>query len=81
MTIRLEKIGSNQTVLHLKEVQVLFSYETPVAYRSKVSSTAYVTEEHYSRTTTKHINAFVKHVTKVHKVVQEAINEKLDLDN
>ena len=53
----LNVIGSNQTELNIANGVVLFSYNTPVAAR--IDGTYYVTEQKYSRTTSKHINAWV----------------------
>lgn len=53
MNIKL--IGSNRTVLTLNSgVEILFSYETPVA--SRFEGEYQQTEQHYSVTTSKHIN-------------------------
>ena len=59
--LRLEKRGTNQTVLHLPNgASVLFSYETPVAALRPsggfVQSSAY-----YSATTTRHVNSWLRH--------------------
>ncbi len=55
--MKLKQAGSNQTLLTLGDKVVLFSYETPVAlYENGVYSK---TDTHYSRATTKHINAFI----------------------
>jgi len=53
--MKIKSIGSNQTVLTKGSVQVLFSYETPVAVF--VESRGYFrTDKKHSVTTSKHIN-------------------------
>jgi hypothetical protein len=39
-------------------VEILFSYETPVAGMTPVHG-LFITEQHHSKTTTKHINAYI----------------------
>lgn len=52
--MRLEKIGANVTVIYVQEVQVMFSYETPVA--AFIPGEGYVkTEKKWSVTTSKQI--------------------------
>ncbi len=57
--MNIKQIGNNQTELHLNNgTVILFSYQTPVA-----ASTAdgwLRTAQHYSRTTTKHINQWLR---------------------
>lgn len=68
--MKLKQIGSNQTeVQHQQKVNggvatvaVLYSYETPVAYTvtwPDGGSVARKTNKFYSRTTSKHINAWL----------------------
>ncbi len=61
------KIGSNQrerntaipdTLLCRHRVDVLYSYDTPVAYYDRVTDTLYITSERHSATTTRHINKY-----------------------
>jgi hypothetical protein len=58
--MRLSVIGSNQTLLYLKDgTVVLYSYKTPVA--AYIPGKAYVrTSTHYSLTTQRHIQGWVK---------------------
>lgn len=60
MRLRIIQQGSNQTLLKVGEgVEVLFSYETPVAGR--LQNGEFVrTEKRYSSTTTKHVNAYLE---------------------
>lgn len=55
--LTLNPIGSNQTELSANGMIVLFSYQTPVA--SYIDGIYYRTEQKYSKTTSKHINAWI----------------------
>ena len=55
--MKLKQIGSNMTELNINGVSVLFSYDTPVAGWD--SDGSFRTDEHYSPTTTKHINKYL----------------------
>jgi hypothetical protein len=55
--VSITPIGSNQTELRTANATVLFSYQTPVA--ACVGGTFYRTEQHYSKTTSRHINAWL----------------------
>ena len=57
--MKLIKQANSAHVLDVDDVQILFSYETPVAVWI-VGSHFLVTETDYSRTTTGHINQFVR---------------------
>ena len=53
--MKLKPIGSNQTQLTMGDVEVLFSYETPVA--AYLPERGYLkTSKWWSKTTTRHIN-------------------------
>lgn len=55
--MNIKPIGSNKTELRLDNgTTVLFSYETPVA--AWINGQYYKTEQKWSRTTSKHINAW-----------------------
>ena len=58
----LRQLGSNQTELSLNNGHsIFFSYETPVAgYDSEDGF--FKTETYYSKTTSRHINQYFKHV-------------------
>lgn len=56
--MKIKRIDTNQTELDLGANIVLFSYDTPVAYYSIMDNRYFVTDKWYSKTTTKHINAF-----------------------
>ena len=59
----LKNKGSNQSELVLSNgSQILFSYETPVAV-STVDG-LFVTDQHYSSTTSKHINKWCEGITR-----------------
>ena len=54
--MKLINLGTNVTEIQKNDgTQILFSYETPVAF-NKVGEPCLITEEKFSRTTTKHIN-------------------------
>ena len=55
--MKLKSIGSNMTELNINGISILFSYETPVAGYD--SNGAFRTNEHYSSTTTRHINKYL----------------------
>lgn len=59
--MKLRQVGNNQTVLSipLVSINVLFSYETPVAMHHLDSGKYYVSTTKFSPTTTRHKNAFV----------------------
>ena len=58
----LRQIGSNQTELSLNNGNsIFFSYETPVAGFDSEDG-FFKTETYYSKTTSRHINAYFKHV-------------------
>ena len=61
--MQLKPIGSNQTIITQKlpngeRIDVLYSYETPVALESG-SGNWYKTKQKWSVTTSKHINKFL----------------------
>lgn len=51
--------GSNQTELKLNDYIVFFSYQTPVAAIDRCNGQAYVTDKKWSKTTSRHINAWL----------------------
>ena len=55
--MQLKPIGPNMTELHVGDVVILFSYETPVAAR--IGGRYYVTSKKYSATTSRHISKWV----------------------
>jgi hypothetical protein len=63
--MRLRQVGNNQTVLSIPKTElchamdVLFSYETPVAMHHPDSGKYYVSTTKFSATTTRHKNSFV----------------------
>ena len=64
--MRLRQVGNNQTVLSIPKTElchamdVLFSYETPVAMHHPDSGKYYVSTTKFSATTTRHKNSFVR---------------------
>lgn len=63
--MNLKPLGVNKTELTLERngqrVRVLFSYETPVAadVLTSCGMEYYITDQYYSRTTTKHIKSWL----------------------
>ena len=58
----LRQLGSNQTELSLNNGNsIFFSYETPVAGFDREDG-FFKTETYYSKTTSRHINEYFKHV-------------------
>lgn len=63
--MELRTLGANKTQLTLNKdghkVEILFSYETPVAARviDNCGARWYITTQYYSRTTSRHINSWV----------------------
>jgi hypothetical protein len=56
--MKLETLGANKTVIRTdNNTHIFFSYNTPVA--AIIDGKEYRTSQHYSSTTTKHINSFV----------------------
>ena len=57
--MKLQPIGANQTELDIDGITtILFSYETPVACIT--NDRAFRTDKHWSKTTSKHINQWLK---------------------
>lgn len=58
--MKLKHIGSNVLELYLENAIVLFSYDTPVA--AFIADRGYIikTNRHFSKTTSKHINLWLK---------------------
>lgn len=74
--MKLKQLGSNMTALNLNEVQVFFSYETPVAAMLADGSLVR-TEDFYSVTTSKHINKWLDG-REAQEVPQAAIDELVE---
>lgn len=72
--MNIKPIGSNQTELQFDSYNkaVLFSYETPVA--CILDGAAYKTEKHWSKTTSKHINSWLKYYDQVEVKPQSFFN-------
>ncbi len=70
--MKLKSIGSNMTELNYNSNSILFSYETPVAGFDNKG--AFRTSEHYSPTTSKHINKYLGGSDVGRKVSQDYIN-------
>ena len=75
--MKLKQLGSNQTELDLGDVQVFFSYETPVAARTDTGALVR-TSTKYSVTTTKHINKWLNGCEAA-EVPQAVINDLVEV--
>jgi hypothetical protein len=73
--MKLRNIGSNMTEIEIGRRSILFSYSTPVAGWDEKG--AFRTEEHYSATTTRHINKYLGPAKDKARVVSEAFIEGL----
>lgn len=58
--MNLRPLGPNQTEIQAGRYEILFSYRTPVAYRNTESGKWYKTSKFWSRTTTRHINKWLR---------------------
>ena len=76
----LRQIGSNQTELSLTNGNsIFFSYETPVAgYHSEDGF--FRTSTYYSKTTSRHINQYLRDVDDVKEVPDQYIVDLVNFD-
>ena len=76
----LRQLGSNQTELSLTNGNsIFFSYETPVAgYHSEDGF--FRTETYYSKTTSRHINQYLRDVDDVKEVPDQYIVDLVNFD-
>ncbi len=74
--MKIKPIGANQTEFQYEypgyEKTMLFSYETPVA--CILDGTAFKTDKYWSKTTTKHINQWLKQYDHVEVRPQDFFN-------
>ena len=75
--MKLKQLGSNMTELDIGDVQVFFSYETPVAARTDTGALVR-TSTKYSVTTTKHINKWLDGMPAA-EVPQAVINDLVEV--
>ena len=73
--MKLKSIAANQTEIYINDTIVFFSYETPVCFIGKSSGQS---EDFYSQTTTKHINAFFRRHNINPKNVKLVTQDKID---
>ena len=89
--MKIKSIGSNKTELELKDLRLLISYETPVAlirikqarvFGTSTKDSALKTNKYFSRTTSKHINQWLRdngfNPEQVPTMAQEFFNEFLE---
>lgn len=78
-----ESLAPNQTVVSHGKVVAFISYKTPVAVVEHNSNAAFVADKHYSNTTSRHLNAWLRSrdidprsVTRVHEEwIAEALQD------
>lgn len=72
--MKLSRIGYNQTLVVLNnDVEIFFSYDTPVAGRS-ADLEYFKTDTFYSKTTSRHINKYLDTINNVSVIPQEVID-------
>lgn len=77
----MKSLGANQTQITVGLVDILVSYQTPVAMYDHGSNTAYKTERKWSKTTSKHINAWFDLNKDVKEVPQSFFDDLLRTAN
>ena len=81
--MNLNPIKANMTELDTKDLTILFSYKTPVAFVNKETSIFYRTSKKWSQTTTRHINAWLKEFpyarNNTHEISQETIDKIVEV--
>ena len=76
----LRQLGSNQTELSLTNGNsIFFSYETPVA-GFDAEDGFFKTETYYSKTTSRHINQYLRDVDDVKEVPDQYIVDLVNFD-
>ena len=76
----LRQLGSNQTELSLNNGNsIFFSYETPVAGFDSEDG-FFKTETYYSKTTSRHINQYLRDVDDVKEVPDQYIVDLVNFD-
>ena len=76
----LRQLGSNQTELSLNNGNsIFFSYETPVAGFDSEDG-FFRTETYYSKTTSRHINQYLRDVDDVKEVPDQYIVDLVNFD-
>jgi len=69
--MNLKPIKANMNEVELANANVLFSYRTPVALQIKSTGEVFKTSKYWSRTTSRHINQWVKEFTEPEKVKEK----------
>ena len=74
--MKLKPLGANQTTVTTNGgLTILFSYETPVA--CIMDGKAFKTDKHWSKTTSKHINQWLKEFSAIDIKPQASFNNLL----
>jgi len=72
--LKLNPIKPNMTEIETDNLLVLFSYKTPVAYCQLPHGPYYKTNQKWSKTTTKHINIWLKHTEDINEIDQSVLD-------
>lgn len=78
--MKLKQIGINQTQIGIGSKEILISYQTPVAMYDHETNKAYKTDKYWSRTTSKHINAWFDNNKDVKELPQSFFDGLLNGD-
>lgn len=76
--MKVKSLGENQTQVTIGLIEVLVSYQTPVAVYDHGNHKAYRTEKKWSRTTSKHINAWFDNNKDVKELPQEYFDNLME---
>lgn len=83
--VKLENINANANILDVHGIRVLFSYAVPVAAIDTARNTAVKHKDSFSRTTSAHVNKFLRDSgfdpKKVHQAPGAFFNVLLDSNN
>jgi hypothetical protein len=76
--MNLKPRSKNATELVLNKYRILYSYSTPVVAINRETKKVMVTNQFYSSTTSKHINAYLKETsTENYETVDQIVLDKL----
>jgi hypothetical protein len=75
--MKIKSLGSNKTLVKIGDHEIFISYETPVA--GFISGIGYFkTSQYFSSTTSKHINQYLKGISKITIIPQDRIDKFLN---
>ena len=76
--MNLKPIKANMTELKMNDYYVLFSYQTPVVIVDRKTGKILVTNKFWSRTTSKHINKYLKENGEFYNDIEKVDQSILD---